>query len=138
MNAFRLRQIGLALCLMASLLTASPAACACAHHEETKAVETDCHSHHESAKVSETAETGNSVDVACVCVVDPRSPLVVSTTVGKELKAPDAIAPSSYLAPDLEFVAATTFHVVQPTLDKDLSYSSTLKSLLPSRAPPRL
>lgn len=138
MLALKIKQIGLVLCVMAAILTASPAACTCSHHEETNATESDCHSHHESAETTETAETGNAVDDSCVCAIDQRLPSVASTTVGKELKSSEAVVPSNQNVGDLEFVAIATFHVALPTLTNDLSYSSTLKSFLPARAPPRL
>ncbi|MEQ1922126.1 MAG: hypothetical protein ABL952_06425 [Pyrinomonadaceae bacterium] len=138
MGTFRLKQIGLVLCLMASLLTAVPAACACSHHEETKAVETDCHSQHETAKPAEAVETGSAIDESCVCAVVQRTPVVASKTLGKDLKAGDAVAVIDETAADFAFVAVLSSHVAPAISAKDLSYSSTLRSLLPARAPPRL
>lgn len=138
MRTFRIKQIGLVLCLMASLLTAVPAACTCSHHEETKAVETDCHSQHEAINPIETAETGNAINESCVCAVAQRAPLAASRSLSKDLKVSDPAAHSDEFATDFEFVAAASFYVAPAMSGNDLSYSSTLRSLLPARAPPRL
>ncbi len=139
MSTFRLRQIGLVLCLMASMLAAVPAACACSHHEETKVVETDCHSQHETSKPAETVETGIAVDESCVCAVAQRTPFVTtSKTFSKDLKAGDAVALADKKESDFAFVAATSFYVAPPISTNNLLFSSTLRSLLPARAPPRL
>ena len=138
MTSFKLKQIGLALCLMASLLTASPAACTCSHHEETKALENDCHSHHETAETIETSVESDTVDVDCVCFVNLPSPSVISKSASKELRSNDAVSNAEQVITDLEFIAVTKLVLSSPEFGNNLSYSNTLKALLPARAPPRL
>jgi len=137
MPRLRLIQAGLAICLMASLLTASPAACVCSHHEETITSD-EFHSHHEEAENIEVSHVGISIDDSCRCAVDQRSPYVASKSESKELRSKSGIADAQQLIPDLEFVAVSSFQRSSPEFTNDLSYSSTLRSLLPSRAPPRL
>ena len=135
MTSFRLKQIALVLLLMASLLSASPAACACSHHEEAKAVESDCHSQHGSAQASEIV---NVIDESCVCVADQREPVAVTKSANKELKAFDAVSEPDQVvyAPEL---AAVIIRVTSTAGPASESFSSnTLRSLLPARAPPRL
>lgn len=138
MTSFGLKQIGLALCLVASLLTASPAVCACSHHLETKAPENECHAGHEMPQDVEAADIGNSVDESCICAVEQRSPYVGATSEGKELKSKDAISNAELIVRDLDFVAVNTTPPLSLGFVSDLSYSYTLRSLLPARAPPRL
>ena len=81
---------------------------------------------------------GVAADDSCICAVDQRSPYVASKSESKELKSKNGIANAALIIPDLRFVAVSTFRSFSPDFSNDLSYSSTLKSLLPSRAPPRL
>lgn len=137
MEIFRLKQIVFALCVMASLVTASAAACTCSHHEETKATETDCHSHHDSSEMTEAAGEANAVDESCVCYVNERSLYVTSKTESKDLRLSDAVAEAEQIVPDFELAAGLTLHIPSPKFVSDVSYSYILKSLLPPRAPPR-
>ncbi|MEO6656501.1 MAG: hypothetical protein ABIO36_10505 [Pyrinomonadaceae bacterium] len=137
MTSIKLKQIGLALCLMASLLLGSASACTCAHHEETKAAETDCRSHRDSTLNAETAETANAADDECICSVDNRSPYAASKSESRELHSRDAVAKPATVIPRIELVSLVTSNLSSKFVS-DLSYSYTLRSLLPSRAPPRL
>ncbi len=123
---------------MASLLVGSGSARTCSHREEAKASEHDGHSHHESVGYVQISETGNAIDDSCICAVDQRSPYVVSKSESKKLKSNDAISNTDQVIPDLEFVAVTRSGESSSVFTHDLSYPNTLKSLLPSRAPPRL
>lgn len=138
MVSFRLKQIGLALCLMVSLLTASPAACTCSHPEEANTSDSECRSQHEATENLETSGAGVAVDDSCICAVDQREPFAASKSENRELKPDKAIASPEQIIPDLRFVAVSTFHSFSPEFSNNLSYSNTLRSLLPSRAPPRL
>lgn len=135
MTSFRLKQIALVLFVMASLLSASPAACACSHHEETKAVESDCHSRHGSAQASEIV---NIIDESCVCVVGQREPFAASKSANKDLKAFDAVSEPDQVVPVPEFAAVITLRTSTPGYASDDFHSNTLRPLLPARAPPRL
>ncbi len=138
MVSFKLKQIGLALCLMASLLIGNSSACTCSRHDEAKASENDCHSHHESAENADIAETDNAVDDSCICIVQQPSPYLGSRSVSKELKSNDPVANSEQIIPDPEFVATTRPGGSSLVFASNLSYSNTVESLLPARAPPRL
>ncbi len=135
MTGFRLKQIALVLFVMASLLTASPAACACSHHEEAATVESDCHSQHGSAQASEIV---NVIDESCVCVVAQREPFAASRSANKELKAFDAVSKPEQVIPISEFVAVAIRGTTTTGSASDDFHSNTLRSLLPARAPPRL
>ena len=141
MTSFKLKQIGLALCLMASLLLGSASACTCSHHEEkAKTPETSCHgSHHETmAEMTDAANDANTVDAGCVCFVNQPTPAVTSKPDSKNLKADKNISNSDQPVPDLAIVGVVSFQHFSPEFDRTLSYSNALRSLLPSRAPPRL
>ena len=137
MKSFKLKQIGLALCLMVSLLAASPSACTCSHHEETKAVESDCHSHHELAETTQESESFDIVDDECICVVNQSLPYVISKSASKEFRSNDTASNSGQIVPDLKFAAIVKFGDSTPAFTNDLLYSNTLKPFLPARAPPR-
>jgi len=140
MGIFRLKHIGLAVCLMASLLVGSASACMCSHHQVKKqAVKTSCHGVvHQAVDALETAGTGDAMDVDCTCRVNHPTPVVVSRTEEKKAKAEKRSADSPIFVqlPTPETTAAQPCDI--PHVDLDLSYSHVLKSLLPSRAPPRL
>lgn len=138
MTSVRLKQIGLAICLMASLLTAAPAACTCSHHETPDAVETDCHSSHEAAETTQASQDLDAVDQACVCVAADRAPILASKSVSKNLRSQDAAPGPIQVAFVPEFVAVATPGSARPEVANDLSYLNTLNRLLPARAPPRL
>ncbi len=137
---FRIKQIGLALCLMMSLAVGHVSACACSHHVEKKVVESsDCHSHHETAEAQtvETVNDSNACDTGCVCRTEQRSPFIAVNPISKKIIAEAASNPA-HVVSQIEFRVASAYSELSPEFVTDLSYSNTLKSLLPSRAPPRL
>jgi len=137
--SFKIRQIGLALCLMASLAVGHISACTCSHHERPKVVEeSDCHSHHQKAEKVEVASDANICDDDCTCAVQQPSPVVASKSPSKEINSSDENVEPEQIINGVEFVAISSYRA--PTYDRtsDLSYLNTLKSLLPARAPPRL
>ena len=136
--SFRLKQMGLALCLMTSLLIGHASACSCSHQVESKAVEPDCHSHHEAAEKVEAVGDGDACEADCICFVEQPSPYAASKTPCKEFKTNDKLAKSQQVIPDIEFVTVTGDAESSPEFVSNLSYSHTLRSLLRSRAPPRL
>lgn len=133
---FRVKQIGLALCLMMSLLIGHASACACSHHVEKKAVETsDCHS--ATAETVETSNDGNACDTSCICATDQPSTYLAANSISKKSNIADAAEKIEPVVFNIE-LRASSYTEVSPEFISDLSYSNTLKSLLPSRAPPRL
>ena len=120
---------------MASLLTASSSACICSRHEETETVEVDCHSHHESSDFD--IKQTNAFDEGCACSVEQPLPRLGSKTENNDLKINSVLKTEQALL-DLKFVAVGVFYTLSPDFTRRLSYSNTLKSLIPARAPPRL
>lgn len=143
MGIFRFKQIGLAACLMASLLVGSASACMCSHHEVKKtSVKTSCHGVvHETVETATTAETtgnGNAIATNCTCPASRTAPYVASKSESEKSKGVKDKAVSSAVASVPVLIAADSQEIAVLDLDGQLSYSSTLKSLLPARAPPRL
>ena len=138
---FRIKQIGLALCLMMSLLIGHASACACSHHVEKKTVESsDCHSQHkkDNAQTVDAVNDGDACDTNCICLTDQAAPYVAANAVNKNFYGDSAAADAEQVVSDGESQAVPSHAVVLLEFVSDLSYSNTLKSLLPSRAPPRL
>jgi len=139
--SFKIRQIGLALCLMASLAVGHISACTCSHHAPAKKVEPEtggCRSHHKAAETVEALSDASVCDAGCVCFVEQPSPVVASKSPSKEINSSDENVEPEQIINGVEFVAISSYRA--PTYDRtsDLSYLNTLKSLLPARAPPRL
>lgn len=138
MTSFRLKQMGLALCLMASMLVGNGSAGVCSHHDVTKGAENDHHSHNESVDDFGISKTDDAVNDSCICVVEQISPSVTSKSVSKEFHSNDSVSDHEQSAQVPEFIAVATFHFSPHSPANDLSYSNTLRALLPARAPPRL
>ena len=67
MVSFRIKQIGLTLCLMASLLVASVSACTCVHHEADAQPQAPlCHQHSAGAEIED--DRGSAVENTSYCV----------------------------------------------------------------------
>ena len=134
-----LRQAFLAILACSAMFASSSSACLCSHHHvKKKVVESDCHSlHHVTTQEVETESDGDFCDTSCVCIAEQSSPLATSKAPTKEFKANDVAKAAEFL-PENDFVRVTAFNKSSPSFLSDLSYSSTLKSLLPARAPPRL
>lgn len=137
--SFRLKQIGLSLCLIASLLVGSASACACAHHQETeKAEEISCHgSGHEKPDVVEVPAGTPAFDADCLCLVAQPAPVIVSKSETKKTKAASETAetPKVSLA---KFISVSSANSPPPETVRHFARSRILESLLPARAPPRL
>jgi hypothetical protein len=137
---FRLKQIGLALCLMASLLVGSASACMCSHHQEkTKSSETSCHgnSHEQPVENIETPTDGDAVDVDCVCFVNQPQPLFASKSEAKKVKIDRDFAILSPLLMDRDLIPLVTTTSLPATVRLD-TYKHVFERAKPSRAPPRL
>jgi hypothetical protein len=134
---FKIGQIGLVLCVMASLLVGHVSACGCPSHEAAKTEESACPFHHEAAADVEASESGDRVDEQCICVVEQPSPYVASQQNNRSRVSAAANALTSQL-PGLEWIAVARSTTPAPVFVRHLSYSSAVSSLLPSRAPPRL
>ena len=142
--SFRLKQIGLALCLVASLLVGSGSACTCSSHQETADASSDsCGNLHEKSHEKTVGDEHHSIesssmDVDCVCVDNVPSPSFIGKRSTNELKVIESIA-----NPD-QLMRAPAFHVIsvrqapKPEYARNFSYSTDYKAFRPSRAPPRL
>jgi hypothetical protein len=140
MMSVRIKQIGLALCLMASLLVGSASACLCSHHQEKpKSTETSCHgTHDEKAESTESSITEKAFGARCICFATQTTPYIVSKSETKKQKAQKSVPDPAPLV-RLSFVTvARAARPALPEFDGNLSYSNALRSLLPARAPPRL
>lgn len=137
--SFRIKQIALALGLMMSLLIGHASACACSHHVEKKAVESlDCHLHHKAAaQTAEAVNDSNACDTDCVCLTSLPSPYIAQNSTSKNFIS-DATAKVVHVILDINFRVVVAYAGSSSEFANDLSYSYTLKSLLPARAPPRL
>jgi hypothetical protein len=139
MTSCSLKQICVALCLMASLAVGHISICTCSHHERPKVVEESaCHSHHQKADKVEVASDANACDSDCTCAVQQPSPVVASKSPSKDIKSSEEILEPEQIVVAVEFVAISTYRQPPSDLASGLSHLNTLKSLLPSRAPPRL
>jgi hypothetical protein len=132
-----IRHILMSILAILSLGAASLSACTCSHHVEPKVVENDCHSHHETVSRTELANAGLAFDEECTCAIQQWSPCVVSKSLSKEFGLND-VASTADVTIDLEFTSAASYREPGFITATQLSHSSTPKSLLPARAPPRL
>lgn len=141
MTSFRIKQVGLAICLMASLAIGSVAACMCSHHKgKVEKAETSCHGSHEPApeKVEVRSTGGDAFDASCSCFLKQPNPVIVSKSENKKNR-PDKNTPAiDQPTPALESIEVTAGEASLPRLERLLFYSNVLTRLLPSRAPPRL
>jgi hypothetical protein len=133
-----MRHILMSILAILSLGAASLSACTCSHHAEPKVAENDCHSHHETTSRTELANAGIAFDEECTCAVQQPSPYVASRSATKELRSNDTSTAAEQAAVNIEFSAVAVYR--EPALEfaTDPFYLTALKSLLPSRAPPRL
>ena len=108
--SLRFKQIGIAFCLMVSLLIGDGSACTCSHHDESADASENIW-HHSDGSVVETAEaesTENAVDDDCTCAVDQRPPVVVSKP-ETDIHTPDNnVVRAGEILPDLEFAAVSS------------------------------
>lgn len=138
--SFRLKQIGLALFLMTSLLVAGVSACTCSHHQETAESFHDLGhgSHGESIENAKHSLPRASSDDEYVCVANVRAQSVLAKSDIKELKVSESISNSDQVMPDPEFLAVSTVQAPKSEYAGNFSYSTDYQAFRPSRAPPRL
>ena len=71
MATFRIKQIGLTLCLMASLLVGSVSACTCVHHEADAQPQVPlCHQHSAGAEIEDHRDSAVENTSFCVAADD--------------------------------------------------------------------
>jgi hypothetical protein len=137
MLSLKLKQVGLVLCVMLSLLAAGPSACACSHHESPESPVADCHSHQAQREVTAAASPDNGVGQQCSCVAAQQSRFVASRFASKELK-PELSPAAGATSVAVAFANITLASSHDDFLGDGGSYSGSRRYLLRSRAPPRL
>ena len=138
MNSGRIKYMLINLGLITSLLLLHVSACLCSTHVEKEAVESDCHTTSEIAQTRGTDDNAAFCDSGCVCAIDQSVQERASNSPSKEFGTIDNLAGPTQIQPEIEFVAVVETFPSASEFVNNLSYSSTLRSLLPSRAPPRL
>ena len=138
----RFRKISLALSLMASLLVGhASAVCVCTHHQLRESDKVDCHSQHHDDEASNSLVPGSpasAVDTVCVCLIEPSTPSASARSVKKDFQSTDLGGANERIASDLKSIEVAKLTGYLPGFENDISYSRTARTLLPSRAPPRL
>lgn len=132
-----IRQMFLVILACASLVASSVAACACSHHVQKITVKNDCHGHNQKTEAAQAKGDVNDFDKICICFVGQQSPYIASRASGKDFKSNVEPAKPGHII-ETEIIAVSFSIESLPDFISDVSYSSTLSSLLPSRAPPRL
>ncbi len=126
---------------MMSLAVGHVSACTCSHHVEKKAVEpSDCHSRHEpvEARTVEAVNDNDACDTSCVCLTAQPSPFIAANPISKKINTNAATATATHVLSHIEFRVAAAYAGSSSEFVSNLPYSSTVKLLLPARAPPRL
>src|SRR5688572_5263588 len=103
MTSFKLKQIVLAICLMASLSLGSFAACMCSHHEaKSEQAETSCHGPGQTPvdKV-DVPSTDDALDVLCRCFVAQQNAFIKSENKKKSEKETPAVIRAVGVSEDL-------------------------------------
>lgn len=131
----RFGQILLALCLTTSLLMASSPACCCPPPQGPDAAS---ETHKETGKIAKASTDANVFADEYTCAIQQSPLYLTAKSPTKELRSTDSVAKLEPLIANVEFSAVTAHQESTVQSRNDLSYSSTLKSLLPPRAPPRL
>jgi len=138
----RFRKISLALSLIASLLAGhASATCICSHHQLQESEKADCHSHHHDDEAANSVVPGTSdtaVDTGCVCLIEPSTPSASARSAKKDFPSTDLAGTNAHIASALKPIEVAKLTGSLPGFENDLSHSRTARTLLPSRAPPRL
>ena len=141
MKSARLKQLGLAFCLMVSLFVSSISACTCSHHPEKVETEvSSCHGHsetrqteqHQKANLDENAQSLVPQD-ACCCA-EPAPKVIAKSETLKIEKQSLAVLP--ILA--IETVFVTQAVSVESEFITPFYLTDSFYNLTPGRAPPSL
>jgi hypothetical protein len=136
MTSFGIKQIGLSLCLMASLFVGAASACTCSHHEaEVKPSVPSCHQLAEMAEVSGPQFENTAYylvpDDDCVCV-ETAQKLVAKS---EAIKLKKCVARGS-VEIRIATLLAGTFQTASGEFVKLTYLSDSFYSLSLSRGPP--
>ena len=139
----RLKQIGLSLCVVLSLLISSVAACACSHHQEFEIVKTSCHEHSEmtmtmdvppQTEQAEAIQNTFTENLNCSCVQS--APKVFSKS---ELAKIEKQAAKNAPVIEIEFQTIQSIaKSAKADFSKPFYLSDSFYNLKSPRAPPRL
>ena len=138
----RVKQIGLTLCLIASLLVGSASACACGHHQDAQKLKTEpisCHrASHESTK-AETADNGQPLlGENCTCSFATVDAAIVTKSETKRSKAGRSAAAENGQVVEIETTPGEIASAEPRAFSTLYFYSAYFPRSGPSRAPPRL
>jgi len=141
MKSVRLKQFGLAFCLVVSLFVSSVSACTCSHHPEKVETEiSSCHGHsenaqteqHHSADSNENAQSIVSQDECCC--IEP-APKVVAKVENIKIEK-QKLAAFSLLPVEIAFVPQIIS--VKSEFSRKFYLTDSFYNLSPGRAPPGL
>jgi hypothetical protein len=141
MKSVKLKQFGLAFCLLVSLFVSSVSACTCSHHPEKVETEvSSCHQHsengqteqHHDADSNEKAQSLVSQDECCC--IEP-APKVVAKVENIKIEK-QKLAAFSPLPVETAFVPQTIS--VKSEFSRKFYSTDSFYNLTPGRAPPAL
>lgn len=144
MKSARLKQLGLAFCLLVSLFVSSVSACTCSHHPEKVETETSsCHEHSEAANTeptehhsSDSNESALSVVPADECCCIEPAPRVFAKSETVKVEKQSAALPQSSL--DKAALIAEIVLVKSIDFETPFYLTDSFYNLSPGRAPPVL
>jgi hypothetical protein len=140
MTIVRAKHLLVTVTAMLSLFVSAVSACACSHHEATKAVvESSCHGpSHEAPAAEQPNLLGSHFESDCNCYVRTPVPAVVAKKDDKKVVVDDQpagdVKVSFAIAIQLDIVDEPETEFEPP----QSNYQHALLASLPSRAPPRL
>lgn len=139
MKSVRLKQFGLAFCLVVSLFVSSVSACTCSHHPQKVETEvSSCHQHSESTKTEQHHSPDSNEEAQSVipqdecCCVEP-TPRVVAKAENIKIEK-QKLATFSLLPVEIAFVPQT--FKVKSEFSRKFYLTDSFYNLTPGRAPP--
>lgn len=141
MKSVRLKQFGVALCLLVSLFVSSVSACTCSHHpEKVEPKVSSCHQHSETATTeqhhnSDSKEKAQSlVPQDGCCCIEP-TPRVIAKAENIRIEK-QKLAALSFLPVEIAF--APQLNSVKSEFTRKFYLTDSFYNLTPGRAPPSL
>ena len=141
MMNFRLKQIGSALIVIASLVAASVSACTCAHHSiAAQPVVHSCHGMAEEMAPEKGAVTSDAsaFETDCECAAHTAGPLFLAKSANEKIKFQKDISATVSVVFDAARIDISVIASVAPVYPERAFYEEHFRVSAPSRAPPRL
>ncbi len=141
MLSFRLKQIGSAFIVIASLLAASVSACTCSHHSiAAKPAVHSCHGMAEEMAPEKdvAASDANAFETDCECAAHTAGPLFLAKSTGEKIRFQKDVSASVPVIFDTARIDVSFFAAVAPVYPERAFYDRHFRVFAPSRAPPRL